>query len=303
MNKQLLDKWLNGTHTVEDLAILETYPEFAAYQKIDAYTKQIEIPSFDAEAGLKNLKEKLATKTKSSPKVITFPRLLKVAAVLALIAASYVFINSLPTTVTTKLAESKTIALPDTSEVFLNGSSEISYKENTWEDSRALNLNGEAYFKVAKGNKFLVNTSQGQVAVLGTQFNVLENGTNFSVTCYEGLVAVTHNNKTIQLSKGKNAVILDGTLQITEVFTNKPEWIGNESSYDNVTINNVLRDFETTYNTTVTTKNIDVTLRYTGSYTHKDLEAALQTITIPLGLTYTIESETSIIISSRNTSE
>lgn len=303
MNTQLLDKWLNGTHTAEDLAILETYPEFAAYQKIDAYTQQIEIPSFDTEAGLKELKEKLATKTKRTPKVRTLPMLLKVAAVLAIIAASYIFINSLSTTVTTQLAETKTITLPDTSEVLLNGISEISYNENSWDDNRKLNLSGEAYFKVAKGKKFTVHTTQGNVSVLGTQFNVLENGTHFSVTCYEGLVAVTHNDKTIKLAKGKSAALLNGSLQMTEVFTNKPEWIANESSYDNVRITNVLRDFETTYNTTVTTKNIDVTLRYTGSYTNKNLEAALQTITIPLGLTYTIESETSIIISPKNTSK
>ncbi|WP_432411570.1 FecR family protein [Rasiella sp. SM2506] len=303
MNTQLLDKWLNGTHTAEELATLETYPEFAAYQKIDAYAQKIEMPSFNTEMGLQELKEKLNTKSKRTPKVRTLPVLLKLAAVLAIIAASYVFINSLSTTVTTQLAETKTIVLPDTSEVLLNGISEISYKENSWEDHRELNLSGEAYFKVAKGKKFTVHTSQGDVEVLGTQFNVLENGTHFSVTCYEGLVAVTHNDKTIKLVKGKSAAILDGSLQMTEVFTTKPEWIANESSYDDVSITNVLKDFETTYHTTVTTKNIDVTLRYTGSYTHKDLEAALQTITIPLGLTYTIESETSIIITSKNTSE
>jgi transmembrane sensor len=304
MNTQLLDKWLNGIHTAEDLAALEIYPEFAAYQKIDAYTQQIEIPSFNTEAGLQNIKERLATKTQRTTKVRTLALLLKIAAVLTIIAASYIFINSLlPTTVTTQLAETKTITLPDTSEVVLNGNSEISFNDNNWENSRELSLNGEAYFKVAKGKKFTVTTAQGQVTVLGTQFNVLETSTTFSVTCYEGLVAVTHNNKTIRLAKGTSAAVKYGFLEVVDIFTNRPEWIGSESSYNNVLITNVLRDFETTYNTTVTTNNIDVTLRYTGSYTHKDLEAALQTITIPLGLTYTIESETSIIITPKNTLE
>jgi len=303
MDTRLLDKWLNGTHTAEDLTILETFPEFAAYQKIDSYAKQIEIPSFNTEAGLQDVKEKLATKTKKTSKVRTLPLLLKVAAVLAILAASYVFINSLPTTVTTQVAETKSVALPDSSEVLLNGNSELSFNENNWGKSRELKLTGEAYFKVAKGEKFTVQTTLGTVEVLGTQFNVIENGENFSVRCFEGLVAVTHNNKTIELAKGKSATLKDGVLQIAEIFTNKPIWIANESSYDNIRITDVLHDFETTYNTTVITKNIDVTLRYTGSYTHKDLEAALQTITIPLGLTYTIESETSIIISPKNTSK
>lgn len=303
MDTQLLDKWLNGTYTAEDLAALENYPEFAAYRKIDAYAQQIDIPAFNVEVGLQDVREKLATKTKKTPKVRVLPMFLKVAAVLAILAASYIFINSLPTTIHTQLAETKTISLPDTSEVLLNANSEISFKENNWADVRELNLNGEAYFKVAKGKKFIVNTPQGEVTVLGTQFNVLDTSDIFAVSCYEGLVAVTYNNKTVQVAKGKSATIKEGTLQLAQIFTNKPEWIGNESSYDDVLITNVLSDIETTYNTAVTTKNIDVTLRYTGSYTHTDLKAALQTITIPLGLTYTIESDTSIIISPKNTAE
>ncbi len=304
MNTQLLDKWLNGTHTAQDLAILETYPEFAAYQKIDAHTKKIETPSFNTEAGLQALKEKLADKDKPTPKVISIaPGLLKVAAVMALLLASYVFINSLPTTINTQFAETKTIALPDTSEVLINGNSEISYKENSWEDSRALNLDGEAYFKVAKGKKFTVNTQQGLVEVLGTQFNVLATNNTFTVSCYEGLVAVTHNGTITKLPKGSKITVTENNPVMSQIAINKPVWVGNESSYDNVAITAVLQDLESTYGIKVTTQNIDVTLRYTGSYTHKDLEAALQTITIPLGLTYTIESETSITISPKNYSK
>lgn len=305
MNTQLLDKWLNGTHTAQDLATLETYPEFAAYQKIDAYTKQIETPTFNTEAGLEEIKERLARTAKATPKVLSIvPRLLKIAAVLAVLVASYVFINStLPTTINTGLAETKTIPLPDTSEVLLNGNSEISYKENSWEDSRELNLEGEAYFKVAKGKKFTVHTTQGIVEVLGTQFNVLATGETFMVSCFEGLVAVTYNGTTTKLPKGSKLTVAADSSFMSQIAINKPVWLANESSYEDVAITTVLQDLETTYGIKVTTQNIDVTLRYTGSYTHKDLDAALQTITIPLGLIYTIESETSIIISPKNTSE
>ncbi|RDK89312.1 FecR family protein [Marinirhabdus gelatinilytica] len=292
MDTQLLDKWLNGTHTAQDLEKLKTYPEFAAYQKIDTYAKQIETPSFNTEEGLRDLKQRLKTSQKTSPKVRTLPTLLKIAAVLLVVAASYVFINSLPTTTSTQLAETKTIVLPDASEVVLNSASEISYNDNNWEDSRELALSGEAYFKVAKGKKFTVSTSQGDVTVLGTQFNVLEDGAYFKVACFEGKVAVTHNDQSVTLTKGKSVVLKDGELQLALVFTNKPTWIDNESSYNDIAIGNVLQDLESTYNIPVETQNIDVTLRFTGSYTHNNLEAALQTITIPLGLTYTIENET-----------
>lgn len=304
MDSQLLDKWLNGTHTPQELATLETYPEFVAYQKIDAYTKQIETPTFNTEAGLQEIKEKLARSSNATPKVIALlPRLLKIAAVLAVLVASYVFINSIPTSINTQLAETKTISLPDTSEVFLNEDSEISYKKNSWEDSRELNLRGEAYFKVAKGKKFTVNTPHGIVEVLGTQFNVLATEDTFAVSCYEGLVAVTYDGILTKLPKGSKLTVASNSNSLSQIAINKPVWLANESSYEDTAILNVLQDLETTYGIKVTTQNIDVTLRYTGSYTHENLNVALQTITIPLGLTYTIESKTSITISPKNTSE
>lgn len=296
MNKQLLDKWLNGSHTAEDIKVLEKDPAFAAYRKIDHFAKHIELPEVDTEASLQVLKSKLTQTPQHKPKIRTLPILLKIAAVLTLLAASYVFINSLPTTAHTQIAQTKTFALPDSSEVVLNENSKISYKENTWQEARELSLEGEAYFKVAKGETFKVQSSQGVVTVLGTQFNVQDRGASFTVHCYEGIVSVQYNNKSISLPAGNSVIIENGTSTKSTVFVNKPEWLGNESAYDNVRITDVLNELETNYGITVTTQNIDVTLRFTGSYTHTDLEAALQTITLPLGLTYAINNKTNISI-------
>ncbi|QIE59190.1 FecR family protein [Rasiella rasia] len=303
MDKNVLDKWLDGTHTAEELKALEQDPTFAAYRKIDRFAKQIELPPFDTEGSLASIKEKLANSQRKKPKVRVLPALLKIAAVLALVLVSYVFINALPTTINTQLAETTTLTLPDTSEILLNENSEISYQKNSWNENRMLSLNGEAYFKVAKGETFTVNTPQGTITVLGTQFNVTATNNTFQVHCYEGLVAVTYNNETIKLPAGNGVTVTNEILEQTKVFVNKPEWHGNESSYDNVRITDVLKDLEQNYNTTVSTQNIDVTLRFTGSYTHTDLEAALQTITLPLGLTYAIESEDSVIISTAKNKE
>ncbi|HBR54850.1 MAG TPA: histidine kinase [Flavobacteriaceae bacterium] len=297
MDTKLLDKWLNGTHSAEDLQKLETDPAFAAYQKIDRFSKQIEIPEFDTEASLAAVKDKIGQTKQKNTKVRTLPLLLKIAAVLVIVFATYMLAVGSSTNVQTQFAETITIALPDTSEVVLNENSEISYKKNSWDESRELSLTGEAFFKVAKGKKFTVQTPNGDVTVLGTEFNVTSNGTDFSVSCYEGLVAVTHKGKTANVAAGNHLTIENGELISSAVYVNKPEWVGNESSYNDVLITNVLQDLERKYNITVAAQNIDVTLRFTGSFTHKDLEAALQTITLPLGLTYAIESEKNVIIS------
>jgi ferric-dicitrate binding protein FerR (iron transport regulator) len=61
--------------------------------------------------------------------------------------------------------------------LILNAASKLSFNEKKWADQRALTLEGEAFFKVQKGQTFSVNTTAGVITVLGTQFNVKERKT------------------------------------------------------------------------------------------------------------------------------
>jgi transmembrane sensor len=66
------------------------------------------------------------------------------------------------------------VLLPDSSLVWLNSGSTISYSNHFAEKSRELVLAGEAYFEVTKNEKcpFVVNCNGLQVRVTGTKFNV-----------------------------------------------------------------------------------------------------------------------------------
>jgi ferric-dicitrate binding protein FerR (iron transport regulator) len=66
------------------------------------------------------------------------------------------------------------IILPDGTVVRLNGSSRLSYSNNFNKSIREVNLEGEAYFDVTKDAKhpFIVHTSNIDIKVLGTLFNV-----------------------------------------------------------------------------------------------------------------------------------
>lgn len=295
MKKDLIEKWLNNEATPADFEDLRTLPEFSSYLKIDEFVKKIEVPNFESDAGLNDLKQKLDRKTKPV-KVFKLQNIIKIAAVLAILLASYVYISSLSTTVDTQLAETDIVSLPDSSIVTLNENSHLTFNKSSWKENREVRLDGEGYFDVAKGEIFDVVTNHGVISVLGTKFNVLSRGSGFEVKCYEGLVSVTHNNKTIKLAKGNTAILMDNSLQLEKVYTNKPVWIYNESSYENVAILDVLKELEQRYNVTVSTKNINVNLHFTGTFSHDDLEAALQTITIPLELSYSIENTNEITI-------
>lgn len=62
------------------------------------------------------------------------------------------------------------VVLPDGSRVWLNAGSDLRYPASFGVDSRMVELNGEAYFEVAKhaGSKFTVNTKGYDVIVHGT---------------------------------------------------------------------------------------------------------------------------------------
>ena len=78
-------------------------------------------------------------------------------------------------------------------------------------------------------------------------------------------------------------------------YTTQPGWLHNESSFENVRLKWVLEELKTVYNVNIISENIDVDLRYTGSFTNTDLDSALQTITLPMRLEYAIENNNVIL--------
>ncbi|RAV28946.1 FecR family protein [Sinomicrobium soli] len=96
-----------------------------------------------------------------------------------------------------------TVILPDGSKVWLNSGSSLKYPEVFSESQRMVELTGEAYFEVVKdARKFVVQTKQQDITVLGTSFNVsaYDDDRFFATTLVEGKVQLSH--------RGTNAVFL-----------------------------------------------------------------------------------------------
>ena len=125
-------------------------------------------------------------------KVVRMNRLsLSIAASLVLILSAGLFARFYTTTVKVAPGEFTSHTLPDGSEVHLNAATSIKYAPYWWSVNREVKLQGEAYFVVAKGEKFTVASTMGSTEVLGTEFNVYARGDDFQVYCQEGRVRVT----------------------------------------------------------------------------------------------------------------
>ena len=285
----LLAKWLNNNITSEELEQLKASTEYASYIKIAETASQFEIPTFNKIENYNSITNKIGVEKnkKSVKKLNPFTSFIKIAAVFAVLFAGYVFINSLETTIETQIAEKKTFLLPDESEVVLNANSTIEFNKKNWNDNRSLQMNGEAYFDVSKGNKFSIQTKEGIVSVLGTKFNVFARENNLHVKCFEGLVSIAFNDTLIKLPAGEKLIIKgDEIVNHSSLNKNIPSWINGESSFDNATILDVIKELELQYPIKVTSNNIDLNRRYSGSFSHKNLNLALRLICEPLNLSF-----------------
>ncbi len=293
MQKNYLAKWLSGELSDEELAEFKKSDEYASYKKLKEVSSTLEAPEFNVNQSLERLKEK---RMGQALKVITldpFKKFLRVAAVIAvLLAGSYFYINTLNESVTTEFAERSEVTLPDDSEIFLNADSEVSFSKKNWDKKRNVILKGEAFFKVAKGKKFTVETTYGTVAVLGTQFNVENRKGFFEVTCYEGLVSVTYNNTETKLPAGTSFMVINGkVIDTSKPNGNQPTWMSNESSFERIPLQYVFNELERQYNIKVKTENVNSNLLFTGTFSNTDLNMALKSISTPSRTNYKVEGD------------
>lgn len=109
---------------------------------------------------------------------------------------AYEWLRPVEMTTVTAQAETRTVILPDRTEVILNRYSTLTYpKDFRREARREVSLQGGAYFEVAKdpSHPFVVETGEVQVEVLGTHFNVeaYPRDREVRTTLLEGSVAVS----------------------------------------------------------------------------------------------------------------
>ncbi|OYX82501.1 MAG: anti-sigma factor [Flavobacteriales bacterium 32-34-25] len=293
--KEIL-KWLNGELSSKEIEDLKQSEDFETLEKIAHYSAHLATPKVDAQQALAALKSRKLTKKESKVRTLHFRTIFRVAAAIAvLLTSAYFLFYNTTQSFETGIAQTESFKLPDNSEVLLNASSKITFNEKNWDKKRDLILEGEAYFQVQKGKTFSVKTADGVVKVLGTHFDVKQRNNYYEVSCYEGLVSVTYNNKTVKLPPGKTFRVINKQIEKTDDFDAKtPSWLQKESSFTRIPLNQVIAEVERQYDIKIETQDVDTSKLFTGSFTHTNQKIALEAITIPLQLSYKIKGKTVI---------
>jgi transmembrane sensor len=292
-----LSRWLNNDLTNEELVSFQKTTEYKEYQKIIDATQNFNAPTFNKTQVL----ERILQKTKHQKVRKLVPNWMYAAAAsIAILISTVFYLTSSDETFSTSFGEQLALVLPDGSEVLLNSKSSLSYKKSDWFDGkRTLELKGEGYFKVKKGSKFSVNIENGSVSVLGTQFNVKTDASYFEVLCFEGKVQVKSSEETAILTQGLSFRKIGNNSSEKDNFINtKPNWIEGESSFNNTPLQFVLSELEKQYQVKIASQKIDVNTLFTGTFTNKNLNLALQTICVPLSIQFKI-TEDKVVLSKK----
>lgn len=291
MEENYLAKWLNNELSAAEEAELRKHPDYPSYARIVKASAELRAPDFDVEAALNRVR---AAQSKAEPKVIRMrssrPWMAVAAAAVIFLSVGFFFWNSQQPTAASGYAQQTEISLPDQSQVTLNADSEIYYDEDHWSEDRRVRLEGEAFFKVAKGETFTVETAVGQVTVLGTEFNVQQRNGIFIVSCYEGLVRVDHGGQQIQLPAGTRFRLVGNDLETGTVTAGSvPSWMQDESSFTSVPLSFVLEEFERQFDVRVTTRGIDLNVMFSGSFSNTNRDLALKSISAPLQIKHEVK--------------
>ena len=206
-----------------------------------------------------------------------FTRLLPYAAIIFVIIGFVVILSShnklkkqsnsnLYASVMTENGQRSKVVLPDSSIVWLNSGTTLSYNYSA-EDTRSIILNGEGFFQVTRNvNKpFVVQCGDIKVKVLGTKFDVSAYPDNdkISVVLESGSVLLNHNQCTLnyKLKPGEQA---DYDKKAKEINIHSADvekdtsWKDGKLIFRNDPMKLVIKQLERWYNIQVEVKDPEV---------------------------------------------
>ena len=186
---------------------------------------------------------------------------------------------------------SVTHTFPDGSETLIAEGSSISYNSILWNFTRSTEMIGEAFFSVQSGDQFTVETSFGDVNVLGTKFSVWENDDALVVQCQEGKVDVAG-----EILLADDYIILSADNSQQGKWLNKQPFISknkSDLSFENTPIHIVIESLEDKFGIDINFTSEGV-YRFSGSLDPTDLDVSLDILTKPFGLK--ISSDKGVVV-------
>lgn len=296
----ILAKHFSGETTAEEANLVnnwkcENEKEYAflseAWKKADAsLLENLEFKFFDHKAAWNKVDSQLIDEQKET-KVIKMNFYKKVAAACAVLLVglgAFWFLNQDKYSRLSNTANApKEISLPDGSTVWLAANSTLEYATD-FKNERSLNLEGEAFFEVARDetHPFIIGTPNGEVEVLGTAFNVNTSSESMLVSVDHGRVAVRNENgDELELTAGESATSSESGVSSLETDVNFDAWKTGEFEFEATPLNEVIETLNKHYETQVElVSDNKASESFVGSFKSVDIKEIIDAISLTCGV-------------------
>lgn len=209
--------------------------------------------------------------------------------------------------VSTKPGSKTKLLLPDSSVVWLNAGSTLTYNEHFGVTNRNTTLSGEAYFDVRKSTvPFIIHAHSIQIKVMGTAFNVKSypNEKTTETSLIRGRVEITldkrpgekyilkPNEKLIVSNEAEETkfqpteakepiVVLDRLKHANDSTIVETSWLNNKLIFQNESFEDLAKRMERWYGVTIEFNDEkSKTQRLSGTFTTETVQQALEELQI-----------------------
>ena len=198
------------------------------------------------------------------------------------------------------------LTLPDGTKVWLNSATKLTYNSNYNRKERMVQLEGEAYFEVAKNpeKKFTVSCNGLNIEALGTSFNVKGYYTDqtVSTSLLEGKVRVYNDKNSILLAPQQQLSYNKTTNDFTQTEIKDTReidfWRRNILFFKSASLEEIAKTLERMYGITVVFETQELKdIPFSGSIRNNSLSNVFHIISLTYPLKYKLEKDTVTITS------
>ncbi|WP_232430177.1 FecR family protein [Parabacteroides sp. HGS0025] len=204
-------------------------------------------------------------------------------------------------TVSAEKGQRAFVTLPDSTKVWLNSDTKISYPADYGMKERNVALMGEAYFEVAKNpdKRFIVETKGMQVEALGTAFNInaYKNDNKIIASLFSGSVRVSYEDHVTILKPHESVKVDLLTRDFFQYEDNTMKdialWRENEITFDGESLEEIAHIINRLYNTTIYIEDESLKKEcYIGTVRNNSLENFIDIINLTTPVVYENKGDT-----------
>tara|TARA_Y100001980_G_C14556886_1_gene352433 strand:+ start:89959 stop:91032 length:1074 start_codon:yes stop_codon:yes gene_type:complete len=195
-----------------------------------------------------------------------------------------------------------TFAMTDGTKVTLNAGSKLTYTSGYNQQTRIVQLHGEAFFEVISDPQkpFIVHFGENRVEVLGTSFNIkaYQDSENSIVAVKTGKVSVKQSAEAVSLTPNEVVVLNDLPLNVKKV--DDPSlyfgWMDKQLIFNEVTLEEAMKSISRWFGYEYEIKKpFNRTALYNSKHKNPNLREVMESLSFAYGLEYEINGNKIIV--------